>query len=40
MTSHSTDKGVKEKITLQLTSEIIRHRLREDGARFHANDNI
>ena len=40
MTSHSTDKGVKEKITLQLTSEIIRHRLQSEGARFHANDNI
>ncbi len=40
MTSHSTDKGVKEKITLQLTSEIIRHRLHSEGARFHANDNI
>ncbi len=40
MTSHSTDKGVKEKITLQLTSEIIRHRLHTEGARFHANDNI
>tara|TARA_B100001778_G_scaffold205061_1_gene169384 strand:- start:225 stop:959 length:735 start_codon:yes stop_codon:yes gene_type:complete len=40
MTSHSTAKGVKEKITLQLTSEIIRHRLHSEGARFHANDNI
>ena len=40
MTSHSTAKGVKEKITLQLTSEIIRHRLHTEGARFHANDNI
>ena len=40
MTSKSTDKGVKEKITLQLTSEIIRHRLQSEGARFHANDNI
>ena len=40
MTSHSTAKGVKEKITLQLTSEIIRHRLQSEGARFHANDNI
>ena len=40
MTSKSTDKGVKEKITLQLTSEIIRHRLHSEGARFHANDNI
>ena len=40
MTSKSTDKGVKEKITLQLTSEIIRHRLQSQGARFHANDNI
>ena len=40
MTFNSTDKGVKEKITLQLTSEIIRHRLQSEGARFHANDNI
>ena len=40
MTFNSTDKGVKEKITLQLTSEIIRHRLHSEGARFHANDNI
>ncbi len=40
MTSHSTAKGVKEKITLQLTSEIIRRRLHSEGARFHANDNI
>ena len=40
MTSKSTDKGVKEKITLQLTSEIIRHRLQSEGARFNANDNI
>ena len=40
MTFNSTDKGVKEKITLQLTSEIIRHRLHTEGARFHANDNI
>ena len=40
MTFNSTDKGVKEKISFQLTSEIIRHRLQSEGARFHANDNI
>ena len=40
MTSNSTEQGVKEKISFQLTSEIIRHRLESEGARFHANDNI
>ena len=40
MTSNSTEQDVKEKISFQLTSEIIRHRLKSEGARFHANDNI
>ena len=32
--------GLQEKISCKLVSEIIRERIKSQGARFHANDNI
>ena len=40
MTSTAPNEDVKEKISCKLVSEIIRARIKSDGARFHANDNI
>ena len=40
MTSTAPNEDVKEKITCKLVSEIIRERIKSDGTRFHANDNI
>ena len=40
MTSTAPNEDVKEKISCKLISEIIRERIKSDGSRFHANDNI
>ena len=40
MTSTAPNEDVKEKISCKLVSEIIRERIKSDGTRFHANDNI
>ena len=40
MTSTAPNEDVKEKISCKLVSEIIRDRIKSDGTRFHANDNI
>ena len=40
MTSTAPNEDVKEKISCKLVSEIIRDRIKSDGKRFHANDNI
>ena len=40
MTSTAPNEDVKEKISCKLVSEIIRERIKSDGSRFHANDNI
>ena len=44
MTSTAPNENIKddlqEKISCKLVSEIIRERIKSDGARFHANDNI
>ena len=40
MTSTAPNEDVKGKISCKLVSEIIRERIKSDGARFHANDNI
>ena len=40
MTSTAPNEDVKEKISCKLVSEIIRERIKSDGTRFNANDNI
>ena len=40
MTSSKQQENIKEQISCKLVSEIIRDRIKSDGARFHANDNI
>ena len=40
MTSTAPNEDVKEKISCKLISEIITDRIKSDGSRFHANDNI
>ncbi len=40
MTSSKQQENIKEHISCKLVSEIIRDRIKSDGARFHANDNI
>ena len=40
MTSTAPNEDVKEKISCKLVSEIIRERIKSEGTRFHANDNI
>ena len=32
--------NLKDQISCKLVSEIIRERIQDEGARFHANDNI
>ena len=38
--STAPNENIKENIACKLVSEIIRERIKSDGARFHANDNI
>ncbi len=40
MTSTASNENIKENISCKLVSEIIRERIKSDGARYHANDNI